>query len=252
VDDYLTFAKALARQGGELIKTNANKSLDIELKSDHSPVTQVDKAINDLISRSIRETYPDHGLLGEEGNHGSGDEPFQWLCDPLDGTKAFILGVPLNTCILGLTQNGQLLLAVVYNPFADQLYYAAKGQGAFCNDQRIAVNQDTLAAGGCVIISESSFQFTPALQNSGAQIEPLPGAGYRSMLIASGRACASIQGKADFHDVGPASLIVEEAGGRVTDLNGTSLRYNQPLTNGIVLSNGICHDDLLAITARGK
>jgi myo-inositol-1(or 4)-monophosphatase len=216
MDNYLTFAQDLARQGGRLIKDNFEKNLEIELKSDHTPVTQVDKQINQLVIEAVQKTYPEHGLLGEEASLGTGNEEFQWLCDPLDGTKAFIMGVPLSTFILGLTKQGQILLAVVYNPFTDKLYHAVRGQGAFCNGQAIHVNREALANGGYVILSESSFELAEPIHATRAQIEPLPGAGYRAMVIASGRCSASLQGKADNHDVGPVSLIVEEAGGRVT------------------------------------
>jgi myo-inositol-1(or 4)-monophosphatase len=247
MDEYLAFAQDLARQGGKLIKDNFGNNLEVELKADHTPVTQVDKQINQMVIEAIQKTYPEHGVLGEEASIGTGREELQWLCDPLDGTKAFIMGIPLSTFILGLSKAGQILLAVVYDPFQDNLYHAVKGKGAFCNSRPIHVNQDSLQSGGYLIVSESSFQFAKPIAATGAQIEPLPGAGYRAMVLAAGRCSASLQGKADNHDVGPASLIVEEAGGKVTDLSGMALRYDQPLTNGIILSNDVCHDELVAI-----
>lgn len=247
MDEYLSFAKDLARQAGQIIKDGFESNLKVELKSDHTPVTQVDKAINDLVIQSINEKYPEHGVLGEEADARTGQEELDWLCDPLDGTKSFILGVPLTTFILGLTKNGQLLMSVVYHPFTDRLYHAVKGQGAFCNDKPINVDKISLADGAVVIVSESSFQFVEAIKMAGGQFETLPGAGYRSMLVATGKCAASIQGHADFHDTGPASLIVEEAGGKVTDLSGAPLRFDCPLTNGIILSNGVIHDQLVEI-----
>src|SRR5882672_4956086 len=147
MDNYLAFAQKLARQGGQIIKDNFDNDLSIELKSDNSPVTQVDTAINDLISQDIQKAYPDHGLLGEEGSHGSGQEAYQWVCDPIDGTKAFIISAPLSTCVIGLAKAGQTQLVVIYDPFMDRLYHAVRGQGAFCNDQPIHVDQNPLAKG---------------------------------------------------------------------------------------------------------
>jgi len=249
MDEYLSFAKNLAYQCGRIIKENAGSDVKSQLKSDHTPVTEVDKQINSLVIDAIHTTYPAHGVLGEEQSSSKGNEEYQWLCDPLDGTRAFILGVPVTTFILGLLRDGELQLAVVYDPFSDRLYHAVKGQGAFCNNQRIYINQVRLSEGGCVIVSETSFQFAPAILATGAQIEPLPGAGYRSMLVATGKCSASVQGGADFHDVGPASLIVEEAGGQVTDLEGRELKFDQPLTNGIILSNRVCHKEVLEAIA---
>ncbi len=101
----------------------------------------MDKAINYLVIKSIKQRYPEHGLMGEEADYGSGKEELQWICDPLDGTKSFILGVPLTTFILGLAKQGKLLLSVIYNPFTDQSYYAQRGGGAFCDGEPTQVNK---------------------------------------------------------------------------------------------------------------
>ena len=216
----------------------------LELKSDHTPVTQVDKQINSLVIDAIRTTYPDHGVLGEEESSSAGNEAYQWLCDPLDGTAPFIIGTKNSTFILGLLQNGELQLSVVYNPYDDKLYHAVRGQGAYCNDWPIHVNDQALS-GSFVIYDNSSYVLYEKIVASGAVAEPCQGAGFRAMLLAEGRLSAIVQLKADFHDVGPASLIVEEAGGKVTDLNSAQPRYDGPLLNGLVLSNGVCHAELL-------
>jgi myo-inositol-1(or 4)-monophosphatase len=248
MDEYLVFAKDLARQAGQLIKDGFDSNLKVELKSDHSPVTQVDKNINKLVIEAIKAKYPEHGILGEESSLSTGREELQWLCDPLDGTVAFIVGMQHSTFILGLTKEGSVLLAVIYNPFTGHLYHAVKGGGAFCNDRMIHVNNHPLRD-GFVLIEQSTTDIYGVLQKAGAITEPVAGAGYRAALLASGRCSAIIQAKADFHDVGPASLIVEEAGGKVTDLSGRNMRFDQLLTDGIVLSNGLSHDQLLKIVA---
>jgi len=251
VDKYLAFAKDLARTGGKLIKDNFENNLIIELKSDNSPVTEVDKQINQLVIAAIQKTYPEHGLLGEEADLGDGSEELQWLCDPLDGTKAFIVGMPHSTFILGLTQEGKILLSVVYNPFTDRLYHAIKGQGAFCNDQPIHANEQPVD-GGYVLVDSSAFPLYEDLEAKGAQIEPTAGAGYRCMLLATGRCSGIVQGGADFHDIGPSSLIVEEAGGKITGYDGSPLRYDQRIAGGVIISNGVAHDSLVAIARASK
>jgi len=248
MDEYLTFAKDLARQAGAIIKDNFNSNLKVELKSDHSPVTQVDKQINSLVIDAIRTTYPDHGVLGEEADTGMGNEEYQWLCDPLDGTAAFIVGMQHSTFILALTSDGQVLLSVVYDPFTNKLYHAVKGNGAFCNDKPIQVNNQPLQD-SYVLVEPTGFELYPKLTDAGAILEVAPGAGYRAMLLASGRCSAIVQGKADNHDVGAAALIVEEAGGKVTDLRGHALRYDQSIQGGVILSNGTCHAEILEALA---
>jgi myo-inositol-1(or 4)-monophosphatase len=246
MEDQLAFAKDLARWAGVLIKDGFENSLQIEMKPDNSPVTQVDTAINDLVIKTIQAKYPDHGVLGEEADSGTGCEEYQWLCDPLDGTIAFILGIPQSTFILGLTKAGDILLSVVYDPFTDRLFHAVRGHGAFCNGAPIQVNHQPLK-GSYILAWKPTQEAYAALKARGAIMEVAAGAGYRCLLLASGRCTAIIQGSADHHDVGPSSLIVEEAGGTVTDMSGASLRYDQPLTNGIILSNGVDHGELVKL-----
>jgi fructose-1,6-bisphosphatase/inositol monophosphatase family enzyme len=236
MDDYLVFAKDLVRQGGKLIKDNFDSDISIELKSDSTPVTWVDKQINDLFIEAVRKTYPDHGLLGEESNLG-------------DGTKCFILGVPQCTCILALTKGGQVLLSTIYDPFTDRLYHAVKGRGAFCNDQPIHVSDQPLK-GGYVMMEASAFPYAEGIKRQGGDIESVAGTGYKCVMLASGHGAAVLKtkGDIDFHDIGPSSLIVEEAGGKVTAYDGSALRCDRPITTGVVLSNGITHEALLKIT----
>lgn len=247
MDDYLQFAQSLARQGGKLIRDNFDSELNIEMKSDNTPVTQIDKAINNMIIETVREKYPEHGLLGEEASFGSGNEEYQWLLDPLDGTAPFIMGSPHSTCIVGLLKNGELQVAAIYDPFNERLYSAARGQGATCNGHSIHVNSQNINE-GYVLLDAESPQFTQKLLDAKIHVEPVAGAGYRSALLARGRVMAVTKQHFDFHDVGPSSLIVEEAGGKVTDINGQPFRFDHAYKNTpIIMSNGICHDDLLTI-----
>ena len=251
MDDYLAFAKDLVRQGGQLIKDNFDSNVSIEFKSDSTPVTWVDNQINDLFIEAVRKTYPDHGLLGEESNLGDGHEELQWLCDPLDGTKCFILGIPQCTCILALTRGGQILLSTIYNPFTNRLYRAVKAQGAFCNDRPIHVSDQPLK-GGYVMMEASAFPYAEGIKRQGGDIESVAGTGYKCVMLASGHGSAVLKtkGDIDFHDIGPSSLIVEEAGGKVTAYDGSALRYyDRPITAGVVLSNGVTHENLLKITS---
>ncbi len=247
MEEYLQFAKQLAGKAGKIIIDNFDQEYEIEIKSDNSPVTKIDKQINATVAKAIAETYPEHGLLGEEENSGTGKEKYQWLCDPIDGTKAFILGIPNSVFMLALTENGQVLMSVIYNPFTDKMYHAIKAQGAFCNDRQIHVNNHKIN-GGYVLLEASSFPYLAKISQAGGVEEPVPGTGYKAMLLAQGKGVGIIKGDADYHDIGPSSLIVEEAGGRVTALDGSVLRYDREIP-GVILSNGVCHADLLKIVA---
>lgn len=247
MDEHLEFAKKLALEAGGLIANNFGKNFEVELKSDATPVTAVDTQINDIVVEAVKSTYPDHGLLGEEGNYGSGEEEFQWLCDPIDGTKCFVLGVPNCTFMLALTKNGKILLTVVYDPFTKKLYHAVKNGGAYCNGKPMHVNKQGVKE-GYVIVEASSFPYVAGLERAGAIVEPVPGTGYMCSMLANGRCTAVIKGQADNHDIGPGSLLIEEAGGKVTALDGSSLRFDTAIS-GAILSNGVNHDMLIQIAA---
>ncbi len=246
MEEYLEFAKRLVLEGGRIIFDNFEKAHQVEAKSDATPVTEVDRRINELIKDSIRQKYPEHGLLGEEENWGGGNEEFQWICDPLDDTKGFIKGIRNSMCMLGLSNGGKILLSAVYEPFNDELYWAIKGGGSYCNGRAINVGKQSLQ-GGIVMLGEKSAEvFIKGIQDAHAQPEMLSGTGFKCMKLARGYGCGILKIETDYHDIGPASLIIEEAGGLVTGLNGKALSFNQEI-HGAILSNGVSHQELLEI-----
>ena len=246
MDGYLEFAKAQARQAGKIIKANFAKKHQSEAKADATPVTVIDKQINQMVMDAVAAKYPDHGFLGEEGQRGSGREKYQWLCDPIDATKAFILNIPNSVFMLALMSDGQILLSVVYDPHVNRLYHAIKGRGAFCNDEPIHVNDHQLKGGYLLVGEVNTAAYAEALEKTGMEVELVTGTGYRCMMLASGRGSGIIKIDRDNHDIGVASLIIEEAGGKITDLDGESMRYDR-LLNGAIISNGVIHDELLKV-----
>ena len=248
--EYLAFAKDLALKSGNIISTNFGKTFATETKSDLSPVTAIDKQINQLVSETIKRRYPSHGLQGEEADLGTGDEEFQWLCDPLDGTVPFILGMPNSVFMLALTHEGRVQVSVVYDPYTDKMYSAIKGQGAFCNDLPIHVNDQPLE-GGFVLLDISAYPCAKGIKAAGGRVEPVSGTGYKCMMIARGSGSGAIKFDADYHDIGPASLIIEEAGGKVTDITGSPMRFNKKI-NGAIVSNGVAHEALVRIALEAQ
>lgn len=247
---YLEFAIGLARVAGRLIKEGFDHEHTVADKADDSPVTEVDTAINQLVISRLQAVYPKHGLLGEELNYGSGSETYRWICDPLDGTKAYILGVPNSVFILSLMKQESLQLAVIYDPFNDRLWHALRGKGSFCNGQRISVSQQPLA-GGYVLLGSSTYPFIEAIEERGGRVEPVSGGGYKYAMIASGRAVGTIKDGADFHDVAAGALLIEEAGGKVTALDGAPLVLDQKIS-GAIMSNTASYGELLEIAKRAK
>jgi myo-inositol-1(or 4)-monophosphatase len=250
MDEYVAFAKKLAYDGGAIIEKHFTNKTEQEIKQDGSPVTAIDKEINKLVISSIKSAYPDHGILGEEESYGSGNEEYQWLCDPIDGTKCFILGIPACVFMLALAKNGKILMTVIYNPFEKKLYHAVKGGGSFCNNEHIHVNKEEIVGGYILFGEYRSLDMARSVVASGGLVELVPGTGYKCTMIASGRGSGMIKvaGDVDYHDLGPGSLLVEEAGGKVTDLAGNELSYDEPIITGVIISNAAVYDSLLSIT----
>jgi fructose-1,6-bisphosphatase/inositol monophosphatase family enzyme len=239
----LGFAKGMAHEAGKIMCTYfSRKDKGVEVKADKSPVTIADKAINRLLIDRVRQKYPDHGVLGEEASWHAGKSQL-WVCDPIDGTVGFMNGIPTAMFSLAFVVDGQPVIAVAYNPFTDQLYTARKGEGAYLNDSPIQVSNNTLPGSSMVVgpsifsIIEQAPLFNRLKQEGFTYFRPLYSGVFRHCLIAEGRSEGDIWGGNGAHDIAAVKLIVEEAGGRITDVDGNDQRYDGPI-KGAIVSNG--------------
>jgi myo-inositol-1(or 4)-monophosphatase len=245
-NEHLRFARELAFGAGKIILQGFGEAADVKYKPDGSPVTDIDIRVNQIISESIHSRYPEHGLLGEELGFGTGFESFRWICDPLDGTIPFILGIPNSMFMLALMADDDLRVAVAYDPFGGRLYHATKDGGAFCNDYPIHVSNQTIRD-GYLVLDTDSLPFITVINQARGRIAAAAGTGYRAMMVACGKAVGTVKDNADFHDIAPASLIVTEAGGCVTDLNGSQLTLDKEIQGGVIISNRLAHQQLVDI-----
>lgn len=250
------FAEQFARQAGGIIRTNFQLGMSKEWKDDNSPVTATDLAINALLIKEVRALFPDHSILAEEQNDLRPDSEYAWVCDPVDGTIPFSHGIPICTFSLALVKNGESILGVIYDPFQDRLFSAAKGEGAFLNGQLISVsNKSELmsAIGNCEFHSSAPYDTTTLITNlemeQGAKMFKLQSFIYPAALVAAGEVAFSIYAYKFAHDAAAVKIIVEEAGGKVTDLFGNDQRYDQTI-KGLIASNGVLHDKLVALASK--
>ncbi len=252
MDNYLTFAKKLALQAGSIILQHFRQSTQVSLKPDGSHVTAVDIAINLMVVNAVKNTYPDHGVMGEEIGAGDGNEKYQWICDPLDGTVAFILGIPNSMFMLALVKEGVLVLSVVCDPFTERLYWATQGKGAYCNEQPLHVSCKNLRGGIVVIGSRVPPGSLGAIKSAGATIEAVSVTGYKCMLVATGKAEAFVYSGSHIHDIAAPALIVAEAGGHVTDFKGNILHFDKKTwsVKGVLFSNNTAYAPLVEIMGR--
>ena len=256
MDEYLEFAKSLASQAGKIIKSGLSEIQTIEIKSDNSPVTKYDKQVNELVASAIKRRFPDHSFIGEEGSFGPLSAKYVWICDPIDGTNSFMLGMPSCLFVLGLFKEGQQQLAICYNPSTQELYEATSGSGALLNNRPIKVNEQTAADNGIIVIDAKAYSEIPELLNKlegkGYQVVAVNTSAAKMMLVAHGRAVGQLRTNGAVHDIGVAALIVQEAGGVVTDMDGGPLLdENYALNNGFIAGNRYFHQQALEIYQQG-
>lgn len=247
-DLELDVATNIAKEAGAVMRHYFRGDQGRMVKEDGTPVTLADTTINSLVIARLSEKFPDDIVIGEEESTGTYGMGRRWLCDPVDGTKAFTWGVPTAMFSLALIVDGRPVVGVCYEPMLDHLYTATVGNGAFCNGQRMQVNQQNLKNGILAIASSTDdIRTNPAIQrilDSGVTTAVFSGAVYKASAVADGRFIGYVEGKVNAYDVAAVDLIVTEAGGTVTSLDGKPHDYSSPL-KGVVMSNGTVHDRLV-------
>lgn len=253
---YMDTAVALAKQAGVIMRENFIRGMHKEWKDDRSPVTATDLEINALILKEIKGRYGDHSILSEEGSDHDETHEYVWVCDPVDGTHNFSHGIPTATFALALVHKGQPVLGVILDPFEDRLYTAEKGKGAFLNGDAIHVSSSGTLKKTVIGIGKTRAlkNLFPAMdemyQRNVSMITGLS-IHYMTALVAAGEFAATVFGSTSCHDMTAGKIIVEEAGGRVTDLYGNiPARFDRDFP-GQVCSNGLLHDELISILALG-
>lgn len=254
--DYLEFAKALALEAGAIMQKHFMGDLGITYKDNQSRVTVADLAINDLVIERVKQNFPAHSVRGEEkSNQQIGDE-YVWVCDPIDGTFPYSAGLALGMFSLALVKDGVPIIAVIYEPITKRLYAAKKGAGATLNDRYINVSSDKLTAGTRVDICDTISSSVADLRTVGTELfkNGIKLSNMRSSVVIGGMvADGSLAAMMTFtphpHDIAAIKLIVEEAGGKVTDLYGNEQRYDQEI-KGAILSNGVIHDELVELVKK--
>jgi myo-inositol-1(or 4)-monophosphatase len=252
---------AVAREAGEIAlryfrhgeRTHAN----VEHKAGGSPVTEADLLVDHFLEKRLREIVPDAGWLSEE----IADSPARLgqslvlIVDPIDGTRGFSNGDPHWAVSIGLAHERRPIAGVVHAPALDETYTAARGRGARLNGERIAVSTRTSLDGATLSGPQG---FVSSVHNGGADIVPFPkmaSLAMRLVRIASGRIDAGLVGDKSYDwDIAAADLILNEAGGHLTDLDGNKPRYNceSPRHPALVAAPAAFHPELINAARRAK
>ncbi|MFI5154661.1 MAG: inositol monophosphatase family protein [Chitinophagales bacterium] len=216
-------------------------------------VTEADHASEKVIFETINEEFPGHYILSEEAGEIVTDSNYKWIIDPIDGTINFAHGIPICCVSIGLEQDGEMIMGAVYNPFINEFYFAQKGFVATLNDQIIRVSKERTVDKACLV---TGFPYTyldqpygplevfSKLVRKGIAVRRLGSAAMDLCWVAAGRFDGFYEHKLQAWDSAAGFLIVEEAGGRVTDYKGE--RYS-PYQPHILATNGLIHEELLNV-----
>jgi myo-inositol-1(or 4)-monophosphatase len=252
----LDFAIDLARQAGVLLLSMFEGQRDIKLKSPFELVTDADHASEALIISAIGRQYPGHAIVAEESGGAAGDAGYTWLIDPLDGTNNYAHGFPIFSVSLALLHDGAPLVGVVYDPTRDELFAARRGQGARCNGRRIRVSSNqTLAAS--LLATGFPYDYATNPDNNAREFGSLAGrvqgvrrpgsAALDLAYVAMGRFDAFWELRLQPWDSAAGALLVEEAGGRVTDWRAGE--WN-PWSDRLLASNGHIHGEMIQVLVK--
>ena len=244
-------AIAAAREAGVMVLEARRAAKTITIKPDRSMVTEFDMKAEAIISSHIFSSFPDDGILGEEGGLTNGTSGYSWIVDPIDGTHNFIAGIPLYGVSIGIALHGRFVVGVIYLPETDEMFSAEESGGAFCNGRKISVSSKK-TVGECTLSYDSGMRRetdrkVDALRSLSTKTYNIRMFGASSILLAylaDGRLDIAVEFDDKPWDFAAGAVLIREAGGLFTDLLGGEAVVD---SLGYVGSNGLVHEEVLGI-----
>lgn len=245
----LDFAIDAAWQAGRITLGYFQRQVAVERKGDQTPVTVADREAESHIRDLIGRYWPDHGILGEEFGHQCGSSPYRWILDPIDGTKSFLCGVPLYATLIALVENDSPILGVANLPALGELVYASRGGGCFWNGRPARVSEVSSLQDAVLLASslDASARYGKAEAwrrlVSATYLQRTWGDAYGYTLVATGRAEVMVDPIMSVWDCGPLAVILEEAGGTLTDWDGEPTIWGE----SSIATNGALYEDVMQL-----
>jgi myo-inositol-1(or 4)-monophosphatase len=252
--DYVSAAAEIAREAGSLLAEMATQPLEINYKRRSDLVTAADRRSEALIVGHLRERFPEHSIVAEEGGNHTASSDYCWYVDPLDGTTNYAHGFPVYCVSMGLAYRREVIAGVVYDPSRNQMYSAERGAGAFLDGQRLRVSTTKSLSEGLVATGFPPFatnhdlnikfyfrftELTHGIRRAGSAALDL-------CNVAAGRFEGFWELKLNPWDKAAGALMVAEAGGKVSDVRGAAFDL---LGDDVFASNGLVHDQMLDVFA---
>ena len=229
-----------------------SKNLQISNKEGvNNLVTEADHAAEKAIMDTIRQSFPDHFILSEEAGELIMDSQYKWIIDPIDGTVNYAHGIPICCVSIGVEYNGKMVLGAVYNPFLREFYIAERGKGSFLNGDAIHVSAETTVSKACLVtgfpytyldMPNGPLEVFERFIRKGVPVRRLGSAAMDLCWVAAGRFDGFYEHKLQAWDSAAGFLIVEEAGGKLSDFEGNEYSVYQPQ---ILATNGKIHAEML-------
>lgn len=244
----LRVALEAAAAAAEISRSYFHGNFTVRTKDDMTPVTQADVECEEAVKRIILGAFPEHGFFGEETGRTASETEYLWLVDPIDGTKAFVRQYPFFSTQIALMRNGEIVLGVSNGTMFDELVWAERGRGAWQNGEQLAVSdigdpeRAAISTGNLKSLAKSDGW--SRLGSIVGMADRIRGYGdfYHYHLLAAGKIDAVIESDVNILDVAALSIIVEEAGGVFTDLNGAKIGLD---IRSVLSANAAMHARLL-------
>jgi myo-inositol-1(or 4)-monophosphatase len=249
---YLETAAGIAREAGALLARYFERRVAVERKGEYDLVTEADRASEALVVERLRTHFPSHTIVAEEGGGVDSGSEYRWYVDPLDGTTNFAHGYPVFNVTMGLERGGEAVAGVVYDPVRDEMFAAERGGGAYLNNRRIRVSgvgrlKDSLLSTGFPNSQRGgsfNIHFYHQLAMATHGVRRSGSAAIDLAYVACGR----LDGFWEFGlapwDMAAGRLIVAEAGGRYSEMDGRPHNIRSP---HLMADNGLIHDELLVL-----
>lgn len=247
------------RAGADELKRFYNSDFKIAYKEGiNNPVTEADHASEAAILKIIKTNFPSHQVLAEETGEIIQDSNYKWIIDPIDGTINFARGIPLCCVVIAIEKDGEIIMSAIYAPVLNELFFAEKGSGATLNDKKISVSDELSVLKSCLVTGfPYTYINTPngplevfgRLIKKGVPVRRLGSAAIDLCWVAAGRFDGFYEHKLEPWDSAAGYLIVEEAGGRVTDFSGNKF---SPYQHSVVATNGKIHNELMSVINNEK
>lgn len=245
---------SVSKEAGEIIRKGFKSNISIEFKTDASNiVTNIDKASEKVITDFIKKEYPNHTIIAEETGLNEKNSEYKWIIDPLDGTTNFAHGLPIFSISIGVQKNEETIYGVIYDVMQDKVFSAEKGSGAFENNVKIKVSENSNLSESLLVTGfpyevknnyeEAIIHFTTFLKKSRA-VRRLGSAAIDFCFVANGVFDGFWESKLNSWDVCAGLILVEEAGGKISNYSGNPVTVNSP---NFLATNGKVHSQMIEV-----